>query len=129
MDIITACRDIETGVNPQGDVIVARALNERLRTVSCVADAGGVATERTITVGRVLNAGRVVQKCKSPVGSVENADGVGKQRERSVGGVVFAGGVTQETPSASSRVSVCRVCKKRPGADRRVEVAFSIAQK
>ena len=62
MDIITARRDIETGVNPQSDVIIARALNERLRTVSCVADAGSVATERTITVGRVLDAGGVVKK-------------------------------------------------------------------
>ena len=60
MDIITARRDIETGVNTQSDVVVARGLNECLRTISCIADACSVATERTITVGRVLDAGGVV---------------------------------------------------------------------
>ncbi len=60
MDIITARTDIETGVSPQSDVVIARGLNERLRTVSCVADACSVATERTITAGRVLDAAGVV---------------------------------------------------------------------
>ena len=60
MDIVTARRDIETGVSPQSDVVIACALNERLGTVSCVADTSTVATERTIAVGRVLDAGGVV---------------------------------------------------------------------
>ena len=62
MDIIAARRDIETGVSPQSDVVMARALNERLGAVSCVADTSSVATERAIAVGRVLNAGGVVKK-------------------------------------------------------------------
>jgi len=55
MDVITARTDVETGVNPQGGVIVARALNERLRTVSCVADTRSVATERTIRLTEFWN--------------------------------------------------------------------------
>ena len=51
---------VETGVSPQSDVVIACALNERLGTVSCVADTSTVATERTIAVGRVLDAGGVV---------------------------------------------------------------------
>src|SRR5882724_2576714 len=128
IDIVIA-RGTHAGAKAQSDVVDASSVaKESVMTDGRVVVACHVEFERSKTVGRVRAAGDVAKERLKTGGRVVAAFAVVQKGKRSVGRVVRSSGVEEKRYSASSRICVCGVERKRASANACVKAAGRVAE-
>jgi hypothetical protein len=145
-NLVAGCNHIGTGVDAQGDVVVARSVvSERANTYSRVVRAGlielerhntcsgiivAVAAKRRLPGSGVVVAGGVAKKCTTARGRVVDATRVAKERKAPSRGVAVGGRVTLERTTTIGRVVVPgSIAFERVGTAGRVLGANRVAKK